>query len=81
MLRLLDQTMPQQYAMDRAPRQLDAPLPQQHLQLARSPIRIPLPQPHHRFFHIRRSSIRTRRRPPAAFANPDQALLPIAGQP
>jgi hypothetical protein len=43
MLRLVDQAMPQQNAVDRAPRQLHAPLPQQHLQFARSPIRIPLP--------------------------------------
>src|SRR5580698_6066258 len=73
--------MPPQNAVDGASRQIDSRPRQQHLQLARSPVRIALPQLHHSLLLLSRRLPRTQLRPPAALGNARQPLLLIASPP
>src|SRR6202166_376128 len=75
------QATPQQNAMHRVPRQLDAFALQQHAQLARSPVRITFAQLHHALLHRRRRPPWTLLWPPTAFVDPRYSRFAIALQP
>jgi hypothetical protein len=75
------QAMPQQNPVDGAGGQPQALPAQQHLQLARSPIRVALAQLNHPLFSFLSRAPRTRVWPPTLFHHPSQSILPIAFQP
>src|SRR5258708_25496834 len=67
--------------MNRARRHPPSCLPEQHLQLARSPVRIALPQFHHLLLPLASGPPRTDMRPTAALGDAGQPLFLIAPQP
>ena len=80
-LRVVHQILPQQNAVDRTARQFYLLTRQQHLQFARAPVRIALPQLYHAPFQLRHGASRTLLGSPTALRDPGQPRFSISPPP